>query len=523
MTYSTHRQNCTVRIESSGNRGTGFFVAPQLILTCHHVVKNHESVNIFWKGNQDQAYTATVEKRCDRTDLALLKLETDNLVHACVEFELESPKLNEDLYIFGYPKAMGVNLPEGDSLLFQFGGESFQDGIKRYNLQNTEPTLSGFSGSPIWNNRTNKVCGIISFSKIATGARGISTEVILQKLPDLEQLNHNFHQQQKDNSQNTNPFQYGRPVPPQSFYGRKKAKLDLKNRIAAITPQSINIVGLRRNGKTSLLHYIQKFPQQFFVDGQKPLIINLNLQSKKFHTPQGIIEGLRREITKLTGNEPWAREDNEDDFAVEDGLENLVHQGYCLIVMLDEFEEISRYLEQFQEWGDDWRAKATAGLLTMVIASKRPLEEIYQNVGVGSPFGNIFSRTILGALETNAWQQLIIDGFNTKDFSLPNESIQWIEKISGGLPYYVQMAGAMLWQHEDIAKAEQEFKFQAKPRFQELWDDLTLPEKQALRYHLGKSNLPPPPKSIISNLKRHGLLTETDRIFSSAFMEFIIS
>ena len=521
MTNSTHRQNCTVRIEASGNRGTGFFVAPQLILTCYHVVKNHESVDIFWKGNQDQAYTATVEKRCEHADLALLKLDCDNLEHPCVEFDLQTPQNNDNLSIFGYPKDKGVDYPEGDSSPFKFGGESFQDGIKYYNLENTKPVFSGFSGSPIWNNRTNKVCGITRLSQTYTGARGISTEVILQKLPDLQQLNQNFHQQQKDNSNYINPFQYGSSVPPQSFYGRKKAILDLKNRIGAITPQSINIVGLRRNGKTSLLRYIQECPQKLFLDNQKPLIVNLDLQSRRFNTPRGIMEGLRREVAKITGNEPWKKEENEDDWAVEDGLENLFHQGYRLIILLDEFEAISQYLEQFQGWGDDWRAKASAGLLTMVIASKRPLEEIYQNVGVGSPFGNIFSRTILGTLETEAWQKLIRDGFITKPFFNGDKSLKWIEDISGGLPFYVQMAGAILWQYEDFEKAEKEFKFQAQPRFKELWDDLTQSEKQALRYHLDISNIPQPSKSITDNLKRHGLLTETGRIFSSAFIEFI--
>ena len=72
-----------------------------------------------------------------------------------------------------------------------------------------------------------------------------------------------------------------------------------------------------------------------------------------------------------------------------------------------------------------------------------------------------------------------------------------------------------------LKRQKKEFKFQAQPRFKELWDDLTQSEKQALRYHLDISNIPQPPISIISNLKRHGLLTETGKIFSSAFIEFI--
>ncbi len=47
-----------------------------------------------------------------------------------------------------------------------------------------------------------------------------------------------------------NPFIDGDPVPPEKFYGRQQAKLEVKNRIGAIASQSVNIVGLRRIGKT---------------------------------------------------------------------------------------------------------------------------------------------------------------------------------------------------------------------------------------------------------------------------------
>ena len=70
-------------------------------------------------------------------------------------------------------------------------------------------------------------------------------------------------------------------------------------------------------------------------------------------------------------------------------------------------KQLVRILDQFQDWGDDWRAKASSGLLTMVIASSRPLEQIYTNVGAISPFGNIFSRIILGELEIESFNKLI--------------------------------------------------------------------------------------------------------------------
>jgi hypothetical protein len=80
--------------------------------------------------------------------------------------------------------------------------------------------------------------------------------------------------------------------------------------------------------------------------------------------------------------------------------------------MLDEFEAIASRLEQFQGWGEDWRFSereasptkaSTQGLFSLVVASKRPISEMYQGLGLTSPFGNIFSTTILDGLEREAW------------------------------------------------------------------------------------------------------------------------
>ena len=51
--------DCTVRVESSGRRGTGFFIAPGLVLTCAHVIEDAASgdytpsgADIHWGGGQ---------------------------------------------------------------------------------------------------------------------------------------------------------------------------------------------------------------------------------------------------------------------------------------------------------------------------------------------------------------------------------------------------------------------------------------------------------------------------------------
>lgn len=120
-----------------------------------------------------------------------------------------------------------------------------------------------------------------------------------------------------------NPFIYGPAVPPACFYGRKMQLSHIKQRIGGKAPQCVNVVGFRRNGKSSVLRYVQESIDEFCPPEQKPIVVSLDLQDRRFHQPTGIIEGLRRNIEKKVGKAPWTKADNDDLFEVEDGLEDL--------------------------------------------------------------------------------------------------------------------------------------------------------------------------------------------------------
>ena len=311
-----------------------------------------------------------------------------------------------------------------------------------------------------------------------------------------------------------NPFIYGPAVPPERFFGRRRAKADIKNRIGGVVPQSINIVGLRRNGKSSMLRYVKERIGEFCVPEQKPLVVLLDLQDRRFHKPEGIVEGLRRGIRKQMGSEPWLREANNDPFEIEDGLEALQDKGYRLIVMFDEFGAMGKRLELFQDWGDDWRAKASASLVTLVIASRRPLSDVYGTLNLTSPFGNLFSTTILGMLEREPWQQLLAQGdFLKKD-------VEWMEQTAGRLPYYAQLAAAMLWQHGSLEQAQHAFRQEAQRRFKELWAELTFSEQRTLN-QIAKSDLLVGELATVENLRLCGLLQADTQLCSIEFKTFI--
>jgi hypothetical protein len=174
--YELLRQ-CTVRVAVQGKtgHGTGFFVAPGLVLTCAHVIKAAQpyplSIEVYWKG---QFYLAQITKLQQAHDLALLKVSLTN--HPCVYLHDEVIPF-DDLYSYGYPD----DHPDGDPATFTLEGKA---GDRREQLKfKTGQVRPGLSGAPLLNTRTGYVCGIVQRTRDRSndlGGRAISTGAVFR-------------------------------------------------------------------------------------------------------------------------------------------------------------------------------------------------------------------------------------------------------------------------------------------------------------------------------------------------------
>ena len=303
-----------------------------------------------------------------------------------------------------------------------------------------------------------------------------------------------------------NPFIAGNPVPPDIFYGRRDQIMSIKDRIGGMAPQCVSIVGFRRSGKSSLLRYVREHIHEFCSQEQQPLIVSLSLSDQRFHTPAGITEGLRRGIEHATGSAPWRYAENDDPWAIDDGLQTVRDRGRRLIVLIDEFEQIGARLVAFEGWGGDWREKASVqGYFALVLATQRPIDTIYKELGLTSPFGNIFTTVELGAFATGEWHALVRDGFTGSGVDLREADLVLLDELAGGLPFYVQLASQLLWRHSDHPRTRAEFALQAEPFFAKLWRDLSEQDRHALRHAAGLPRLTAPVANIRERLQRHGI------------------
>jgi trypsin-like peptidase/TIR domain-containing protein len=185
---------CTVRIASKSGQGTGFFVAPGLVLTCAHVINStltpSSPIEISWQGQASPA-TLSALPATNQLDLALLQTNISN--HPCVLLRGGAEPLSK-LYSYGYPDIK----PQGASTTFDSEGWiGTQQELLRLKDGQVRP---GMSGSPVLNSVTGCICGIVQSTRDRSsllGGEAIMTKVILREFPELIEKQKQFHSQDK--------------------------------------------------------------------------------------------------------------------------------------------------------------------------------------------------------------------------------------------------------------------------------------------------------------------------------------
>ncbi len=132
-------------------------MAPQLILTCAHVVEEAEkqggTVHVAWNNRR---YPAQTEVLLDKPypDLALLRAAEIAEDHPCVYLQ-GGVKSGDSFYGWGYPRGH----KDGDSLQADYEGPT---GTEEWRLKiKAGQVQPGFSGAPLLNLRTGAVCGVV--------------------------------------------------------------------------------------------------------------------------------------------------------------------------------------------------------------------------------------------------------------------------------------------------------------------------------------------------------------------------
>lgn len=285
------------------------------------------------------------------------------------------------------------------------------------------------------------------------------------------------------------------PAVPPRFVGRE----DLLRRLEAAMEEgrSVSVVGDWRIGKSSLL--------QTWHEKQRGSGREVRLLSGE--GPEGVSP--RAFVEKVTG---WRSGEGADEAAdiLDCWAGSVGRPGLVPLMLVDEFDGIvPRFEHRFLE-----RLRGMLGRIAFVLASRRELDLIYEELGRTSPFHNRLELMWVGLLDEAAAEALIASGAGT----LPG-GVELMRLWAGRHPFYLQLLGRCL---QDAAKAGESrqsaldrFRSEAAIRLRELWRVLGERDRDGLLSVLSGSS--PNRRS----LRTRGLATEEGKIFGKVLEDWL--
>ena len=194
-----------------------------------------------------------------------------------------------------------------------------------------------------------------------------------------------------------NPFLVGGPVmEPTDFYGREREVNSALARLQGM--QSVSVVGPRRIGKSSLLHYLlHVLPDQLGPDYRTVFIDLLHPRARS-------VAGVLGEIQRQLGLEHPA--DTLAEFAGR--MDRLHREGVRPVIALDELEVFVRLCAEFsEEFCEALRALASDRQLALLTASRAPLRELHDQGALVSPWYNIMGLVRLGPFTADEAREFV--------------------------------------------------------------------------------------------------------------------
>lgn len=255
-------------------------------------------------------------------------------------------------------------------------------------------------------------------------------------------------------SDNTNLFFFGKMITdPHKFVGRRTELATITARLNAAQPQGSSIVGPRRIGKSSLLHYLyQPRPNETLCAADNLLVVFLSASDGRCDTADHFRATLIAEtITKAQPNRrtkagKWLEQVRQkcestqtcDWNTAREALTKLNALGNHPVICLDEFEALiangfdDRDFNALRNW-------ANVGLLTWITASAIPLPELRDLHSLTSPFFNLLATVPLGDLTDDEVTALL--GFaDDTPYEISYREQKFLQRVGGNNPYHLQIA-----------------------------------------------------------------------------------
>lgn len=236
-------------------------------------------------------------------------------------------------------------------------------------------------------------------------------------------------------------FIVGPPIThPSHFFGREREIRRIFSLLKRLPLQNAAIIGPRRSGKTSLLHFLThitaaaplRSDQQYTWQPTEPYTwVFADFQDARLGTREGF---LRHLLTQMSLPIPERCDLEAFMNTVADNMATRT------VILLDEMGvALGRYPELDEEFWESLRSLATnqvGGRLGFILSSDVAPGELAAAHGLGSPFFNIFGYTAhLGPLPENEAYALIA----SSPHPFTADDTNWIMQESGRWPILLQL------------------------------------------------------------------------------------
>lgn len=281
------------------------------------------------------------------------------------------------------------------------------------------------------------------------------------------------------------PYIVGYPIKdPNNFYGFHGLVKQLYDIVGGRQAQSVSLLGLKRSGKTSLLHYLSH-PSVLAQHVPNPdAYVMLYIDFSTCDTPTRFYRRVYKMLLQLLGSAPVPGYEQ----VAEPDLGNIAwllgqYPDRRVLLLLDEFDLLTQgaFDQSFL-----LQLRALAGArdtdLAFITASFKSLEHMGDSLGLPStsPFYNIFypSRFYLSGFHKTEVMNLIRQPAEQEGVFFTDQEIENIQAMAGTLPFLLQMS-ACKWflmkrdgQFLMRVEIQKELVDEASPFFESWWRDL---------------------------------------------------
>jgi len=279
----------------------------------------------------------------------------------------------------------------------------------------------------------------------------------------------------------SNPFLAGPMITDPRYFVGRKAELDaITSRMTGSQPVSLNVVGRRRIGKSSLLYHFFQTYEQRVQDPNRYAVIYLDLQDAQYHRENKLYHAIAEQLYYLpkvrsqnTLTRPFQKVKTFERQTFSAVMAELKRQGLLPVLCLDEFEALFSHPQEFDNgFFDNLRSLMNGNNLMLVVASHRKLDFYRDRYGLTSSFFNLGHTLVLEELTEGEAKELLVSLPGRMGFSsgLSLDEQRLAREWGKCHPFLLQLAGYFLWearqqgQNVGWAKARFDQEAQRVPR-----------------------------------------------------------